>query len=75
MTDLLAVHDITVTQQPFFGQGGAVKTQKRVTYFVGNHGPFTLTYDEGMGTADQIQADINKQVSELRVVTSATYTG
>lgn len=73
--DTLNVHDISSTEQPFFGVGGVVKKQTRVTFYVGTHGPFTLTYDEGQGTADKIQSDINAKVRDLRVITTADYTG
>lgn len=73
--ETLNVHDITTTEQPFFGLGGVVKKQTRVTFYVGTHGPFTLTYDEGQGTAEKIQNDINAKVRDLRVITSADYTG
>lgn len=71
----LKVHDISQNEQPYFGPGGVVKKQTRVTFYVGSHGPFTLTYDEGQGTADRIQSDINARVRDLRVITTTEYTG
>lgn len=74
-SDDLNVHDITTTEQPYFGPGGITKKQTRVTFFVGSHGPFTLIYNEGQGTSEQIQSDINAKVRDLRVITTADYTG
>jgi hypothetical protein len=71
----LIVHDLSTSEQPFFGPGGVIKKQTRVTFYVGSHGPFTLTYDEGQGSAERIQNDINARVRDLRVITSADYTG
>jgi hypothetical protein len=73
--DDLRVHDITSNEQPYFGPGGITKKQTRVTFYVGSHGPFTLTYDESQGTAQRIQDDINAKVRDLRTITSTDYRG
>lgn len=75
MAEDLAVKNLTQSEQPYFGPGGITKKQTRVTFYVGAHGPFTLTYDEGQGTTDRIQADINAKVRELRVLTTSDYGG
>jgi hypothetical protein len=69
----LIVHDIKVADAPFFGATGNVSKRTRVTFFVGNHGPFTLEYDPQQATTEKIQSDINSQVQQLRIVTGANY--
>lgn len=39
---------------------------KIVTYMVGNHGPFTLTYRAGDYTQERVQQDIQREVDTLR---------
>jgi len=75
MGETLNVHDITQNEQPYFAPNGSVTKQTRVTFFVGSHGPFVLTYDAGQATADKIQSDINAKVRDLRLITTADYTG
>ena len=64
----LTVHDIAVSEQTTFAPGGGAAVQKRVSYFVGTHGPFTLVYNKADGTAARIKADIQAQVDDLRSV-------
>lgn len=63
----LSVHDINVQDTTTFGRQGQVQTGKRVTYFIGDHGPFTLTYTtkEEANTA-RIKSDIDAQVQQLK---------
>jgi hypothetical protein len=39
---------------------------KIVTYTVGSHGPFTLTYKAGDYTQERVEQDIQKEVDTLR---------
>jgi hypothetical protein len=61
----LTVHDINVADHTYFTNTGGVATQRKVTYSIGTHGPFTLTYDKAAATPDQIKQDIRKHVSDL----------
>jgi hypothetical protein len=37
----MTAHNVTVTTASYFGGGGKISNVERVTYYVGNHGPFT----------------------------------
>ena len=41
---------------------------KRVTYYVGHNGPFTLDYTPQEYTADQVKADMQKEVDILTAI-------
>jgi hypothetical protein len=41
---------------------------KVVTYTVGNHGPFTLTYRAGDYTQERVETDIQREVDTLRAI-------
>ena len=66
----LNVHDISVLDTATFGPGGAQVAQRKVTYFVGDHGPFVLTYNKSEATADRIKSDIQAEVEGLRSIHS-----
>lgn len=74
MTDVdFSVHDILVSTAPAV-VGGQVLSKKTVSFMVGNHGPFNLEYTPAAtGTGEQIKADIQKQIDELRVIHSAGF--
>jgi len=61
----LKPHDITVTEQPIVSQNGQVQMQRRLTFWIGSHGPFTKIYGPGEGTATQYKADIQKEIDDL----------
>jgi hypothetical protein len=61
----LKVHDIQVSDTTGFTAGGGTTMQRRVTYFIGPHGPFTLTYTATDATAARIKSDIKAQVDSL----------
>jgi hypothetical protein len=42
------------------------RNNKVVTFTVGDHGPFTLTYKAGEYTQDRVQQDIQQEVDTLR---------
>lgn len=69
--DPLAVHDVTVADYSTFNRTGGVERGTQVTFYVGTHGPFTRQYPAGSGTSDQINSDIQHQVTELRRIAGA----
>jgi len=71
----LPVHDITVSETTGFSRTGAVEMVKRVTFYVGEHGPFMLEYRNDTGTPEKVNSDINGKVRELRTVLNASHTG
>jgi len=62
----LDVHDVMMSHQPQFTRTGGVRQMTVVTYYVGDHGPFMLSYNQGDDSADRITSDINHQEAELR---------
>jgi hypothetical protein len=59
------VQDVRVEDTAQFLRTGNVLPQTRYTFFVGGHGPFTLTYARGADTEDQVHGDITAQVRKL----------
>jgi hypothetical protein len=67
-----AVNKINVSHQATpDGKGGFVN-QKRLTYYVGEHGPFTHTYTPPDGDANKMKSDIQAQVQELQSLHEVT---
>lgn len=62
----LEVHDVVVRQQPTFSQGGAIGQQVVVSYMVGDHGPFTLTYSPQEFTPEAARSAMDHQAVQLR---------
>jgi hypothetical protein len=62
----LTVHDILVQDVTTFSRTGQVQQQKRLTFYVGDHGPFTRTYTAGDATTGRIKSDIDAQVIQLK---------
>lgn len=62
------VHDVTVRDVPSFGLNGNVTNKTQVTFFVGAHGPFFLSYEPTQATQQQIQTDIDSKVRMLRAI-------
>jgi hypothetical protein len=63
----LTVHDIQVQDTTNFGRNGQVAQGKRVTFWVGDHGPFVLAYaTKDEGNTSRIKGDIDAQVQQLR---------
>ena len=75
MSDPLAIHDVTVSDQPTFGPSGSVGTSTVVQYWCGTHGPFRLAYPKQEATADRINHDMEQQMVLLRSVTGTGSTG
>jgi hypothetical protein len=44
---------------------------ERVTYYVGNHGPFTHDFPVGQDNTSAIQAAISTKVAQLQALASA----
>lgn len=66
----LNVHDVAVSHTTTFARNGAVQQGVRVVFFVGDHGPFTLSYDDrATATTARIKSDIDAQVQQLRDLT------
>lgn len=53
--------------------GSGTTTRRQVTFMVGNRGPFTKQYEARDFGAALLQADIAKEVSELRKLDGYTY--
>ncbi len=64
----LGVHDVSLSDVPSFGTGGQIKTMKRLTFYVGSHGPFFRTYTQEEATTEKMQSDINSQVQQIRIL-------
>ena len=62
----LTVHDVMIQDSPRFTAAGAVEMTRRLTFFVGTHGPFIKTYEPGQATTELIKSDIDAQVKQLR---------
>lgn len=61
----LKPHDINVTESPVVGNGGQVQLRRRLTFWVGSHGPFTKEYGPGEGTKERYKLDIQKEIDDL----------
>lgn len=58
---------VSVKDSPGFNIGTLQATSNKiVTYMVGDHGPFTLTYAVTEYNAERVQQDIQKEVDTLR---------
>jgi hypothetical protein len=68
----LNVHDITVKDATTFSPNGSSAEQRIVSYFVGTHGPFTLTYAKADATPDRIKQDIRTHVADLQSLDDLT---
>ena len=44
-----------------------------VTFWIGDHGPFTYDYPPGQYSADMVRADVVHQITELRRITQGGY--
>lgn len=63
-----AIHDVQVRDTLSFGLSGTAQTKTIVTYYVGSHGPFTLTYNKDQATSAQIRNDMETQARDLRAI-------
>lgn len=62
----LTIHDIVVKSSPTFSPSGAIGQQVVVTYYVGDHGPFTLQYAPKDFSPEKARAAMEHQQVELR---------
>lgn len=60
---------ISVKDSPGFDIGTLqARPQKVVSYMVGDHGPFALTYNAADYNADRVNQDVQKEVDTLRSI-------
>ena len=62
------VHDIDVQDTQLPTPKGTFVATRRVTFFVGAHGPFELTYAKQDATPARIKSDIQAEVDGLRSI-------
>lgn len=63
----LQPRDIVVSEQPTFDARGNVVKQRTVQFFVGTHGPFTITDSPDILTGAEIRRRIDNVIYELRI--------
>lgn len=68
----LAVSNIKVQDQTRLGSGKAVRVT-HLTFYVGDHGPFEHDFIPPNNTPGEIQAFIQKKISDLREITNRSY--
>ena len=71
----LAVHDVTVKETRTFDARGGVVKRMQVTYYVGDHGPFSAEYSLAEYNADRVNQDIQNQVATLQRIAQAAHSG
>lgn len=71
----LTVHDIKLEDTTNFGRAGQVVQQKRLTFYVGEHGPFVKVYAPAEATTERLKSDIDTQVSQLRELSTFSTQG
>ena len=68
------VTQVSIRTSPQLNANGRVSTNTIVSFYVGQHGPFSLIYPPNMSTPDQITKDITSKVNEIRTLDSAVNT-
>ena len=68
MTDSYAITGVRVQDNFALNDQAVSVLRKRVTFYVGSNGPFTLDYSPGEYTADKVRADMEKEVETLRAI-------
>ena len=63
-----AVSNVIVRQAPMVSAAGTVTQATMVSFKVGSHGPFTLTWPTGAPPAGDIVAAITAQVEQLKAL-------
>ncbi len=66
MEDL--IHNVNVRDSVQLGEALTPLRVKIVTFRVGTHGPFTLTYPSAEFTAERVRADMMKEVETLKAI-------
>ena len=64
----LNVSNLVIRNAPVIGPGGTAQQQTTVTFMVGTHGPFVLTFPAGAPTPAEILAEIAKTVQQVKVL-------
>lgn len=68
MAQLLSAKVIRVAQAPVVDAAGNVTRNVRVTYMVGEHGPFDLTFAPADFTAPKVQAAMAAQAAVINSI-------
>jgi len=71
----LELHDVMISQTPQFDRGGRLQHVTVVTYYVGDHGPFTDSFSADDDTPEKITSAMNTRVANLRRVLFPAITG
>jgi hypothetical protein len=66
----LQIRDAVIREQPWFKPGGDVGKKTLVTFYVSQHGPFTLEYTDERPSPTKVKADMDAKVLELRTILS-----
>lgn len=66
------VHGMVVSHQTRLGGGQALPITI-VTYYVGQHGPFTAEFAQGQDSSTAIKAVIQAKVNDIRQLLSSTF--
>jgi hypothetical protein len=66
----LTICNIHVQDVTGFDANSQPTVTKRVTFYVGKNGPFILNYTHQNYSAEQVQADMDKEAATLRTLTS-----
>jgi len=66
----LTIRDVQVQDTTGFDRSGSVLLGKRVTFYVGDHGPFMLSYPtRAEASTARIKSDMDVQVQQLKELT------
>jgi hypothetical protein len=68
----LKVHSLNVQHSVAPDGKGGMAVVKKLTYHVGDHGPFFHQYEGDTGTTAKMKSDIGAQVSELQELHTVT---
>jgi hypothetical protein len=68
MADDTSIHDVKITQVPIFNQTGRATATTRVTFWIGQHGPFTQDFAQGQDSALQIQQGMEEKQRDIQAL-------
>lgn len=71
MPDDLQTHIVQVREDPLLNRVGGVTARYRISYLIGEHGPYTITMPVEGFTADKAKAEIEKAAAPIRALLSA----
>ena len=66
--DSFEINNVQSQERPVFDRRGNVRSQVEYSFFVGQHGPFTLRYAHGEDKPERVQADMTAQVQKLQAI-------